>query len=200
MPPDGFKKPYIRGEGNSLCSRCAGIYMGFVIAAVILFILFRRKQSELPPLYVMIILAIFFLSTIIDGLSSYLGLYATNNIIRFSSGVFCGSAIMTVLYPVFNFQYYREPSKERIFRKPLTFTVFFLVLVVFIVLSLFQPAILGGFYYYFSGISVILTFFFVSLVMMFLIPGFSQRADGFLPDIWYFLPCWQYFLQLWNYL
>ena len=151
--------------------------MGFVVAAIILFIMFRRKQGELPPLYVMIILALFFLSTIIDGLASYLGLYATNNIIRFSSGVLCGASIVTVLYPVFNFQYYREPSKERIFRRPLVFIIFCLVLAAFIVLSLFQFGFMGSFYYYFSGISVILTFFFVSLVMMFLIPGFSQKAD-----------------------
>jgi len=150
--------------------------MGFLVTAIILFIMFRNKQSELPSPYVMIILAVFFLSTVIDGLSSYLGLYGTNNVIRFSTGVLSGSAIMVMLYPVFNFQYYEEKVKERIFRKPVTFIVFFLILVAFIVLSLFQLDFLGSFYYYFSGISVIFTFFFVSLVIMFLIPGFSQRA------------------------
>jgi uncharacterized membrane protein len=160
-----------------LCSRCAGIYMGFVVAAVILFIMFRKKQSELPPLYIMIILAVFFISTIVDGLASYLGLYETNNILRFTSGILCGAAIITVLYPVFNFQYYRKPAKERIFIRPFTFLVFCLILAAFIVFSLLRPSWLGSFYYYFSGISVILTFFFVSLTMMFLIPGFSQKAD-----------------------
>ena len=160
-----------------LCSRCTGIYMGFLLAAIILFIMFRRRQSELPPLYVMIILAIFFLSTVIDGLASYLDLYVTDNIIRFSSGVLSGAAIMVVLYPVFNFQYYREPARERVFKKPLTFAVFIVILAAFIVLSLFQFDFLGSFYYYLSGISVIFTFFFVSLVMIFLIPGFSQKAD-----------------------
>jgi len=160
-----------------ICSRCAGIYMGFVVAAVILFIMFRNKQGDLPPLYVMVILAIFFMSTVIDGLASYFGIYMTNNIIRFVSGTLSGSSIMAVLYPVFNFQYYRRPSKQRIFARPLSFIVFCLVLASFITLTLLQPQWLGGFYYYFSGISVILTFFFVSLVMMLLLPAFSQRAD-----------------------
>ena len=159
-----------------LCSRCAGIYMGFMVAAIILFIMFRERQSELPPLYVIIILAIFFLSTLIDGLASYMGLYTTNNIIRFSSGVFSGSAIMAVLYPVFNFQYYSKPKMKRIFKKPWTFVLFILILAAFIVLSLFQFRFLGSFYYYFSGVSVIFTFFFVSLVMILLIPFFSQKA------------------------
>lgn len=160
-----------------LCSRCAGIYLGFTIAAIILFIMFRRRQSELPPRYIIMILAVFFLSTLIDGLASYLGLYITNNIVRFSTGVLCGAAISAVLYPVFNFQYYQEPAKERIFKKPISFIIFFIILAAFIVLSLFQFDFLGSFYYYFSGISVIFTFFFVSLVMMLLIPGFSQKAS-----------------------
>ena len=101
---------------SPLCSRCAGIYIGFLISAIILFLMFRKKQSELPPLYVLIILAVFFLSTIIDGLASYLGLYMTNNIIRFSTGFLCGASIMAVLYPVFNYQYYKDPLKEKIFK------------------------------------------------------------------------------------
>lgn len=160
-----------------ICARCAGIYTGFVVAAVILFLMFRKKQSELPPLYIMVILAVFFLTTMIDGLASYLGLYETNNIVRFSSGTLCGAAIISVLYPVFNFQYYKKSEKTRIFARPIQFLAFCLILAAFIVITLIQPAWLGSFYYYFSGISVILTFFFVSLTMMLLIPGLSQKAD-----------------------
>ena len=159
-----------------LCSRCAGIYIGFTAAALILFIMFRKKQNDLPPLYVLIISAVFFLSTIIDGLASYSGLYVTNNIIRFSTGFLCGASIMTVLYPVFNFQYYRQSLNERIFKRPVTFITFTTILIASIVFTMFRFDFLGSFYYYLSGISVIFTFFFVSLVMIFLIPPFSQQA------------------------
>ena len=162
---------------SPLCSRCAGIYIGFFISAIILFLMFRKKHSELPPLYVLIILAVFFLSTIIDGLASYLGLYMTNNIIRFSTGFLCGASIMAVLYPVFNYQYYKDPLKEKIFRRPFTFIIFVLSLIVFIIFTLFRFDFLGGFYYYLSSLSVVFTFFFVSLVMAYLIPFFSQKAD-----------------------
>ena len=160
-----------------VCSRCAGIYIGFMAAAVILFIMFRRKQNDLPPLYILIILSIFFLSTVIDGLASYSGLYMTNNIIRFSTGFLCGASIIAILYPVFNFQYYRESSKERIFKGPVTFTIFTATLIAFIIFTLFRFDFLGSFYYYLSGVSVIFTFFFVSLVMVFLIPPFAQQAE-----------------------
>lgn len=164
---------------SPLCSRCAGIYIGFLISAIILFLMFRKKQSEMPPLYILIILAVFFLSMVIDGLASYLGLYMTNNIIRFSTGFLCGASIMAILYPVFNFQYYREPSKERVFRRPFTFIIFVLSLIAFIIFTLFRFDFLGGFYYYLSSLSVVFTFFFVSLVMSCLIPFFSQKAGRF---------------------
>jgi uncharacterized membrane protein len=164
---------------SPVCSRCAGIYIGFLISAVILFSMFRKKQGELPPPYVLIFLSVFFLSTIIDGLASYFGFYMTNNIIRFSTGFLCGAAIMAVLYPVFNFQYYREPSRERIFKRPFTFIIFVLNLMAFIILTLFRIEFLGGFYYYLSSLSVVFTFFFVSLTMTYLIPFFSQRAERF---------------------
>lgn len=162
---------------SPLCSRCAGIYIGFLISAIILFLMFKKKQSDLPPVYALVILAIFFLSTLVDGLASYFGLYMTNNIIRFSTGFLCGASIMTVLYPVFNFQYYRDPSKEKIFKRPFTFIIFVLSLIAFIVFTLFQFDFLGSFYYYLSSLSVVFTFFFVSLVMIYLIPFFFQKAN-----------------------
>ncbi len=164
---------------SPICSRCAGIYIGFLIAAIILFLMFRKKQSDLPPVYVLVILAVFFLSTVIDGLASYLGLYMTNNIIRFATGFLCGASIMAVIYPVFNFQYYKNPLKEKVFKRPFTFIIFVLSLIAFIILTLFQLDFLGSFYYYLSSLSVVFTFFFVSLVMVYLVPFFSQKADRF---------------------
>jgi uncharacterized membrane protein len=159
-----------------VCSRCAGIYTGFTVSAILLFLMFRKKQSDLPPAYVLVIMSIFFLSTVFDGFASYLNLYETNNIIRFSTGVLCGTSLIVVLFPVFNFQYYARSRSERIFKRPLMFTAFIVILIAFIIFTLqgFEP--LGIFYYYFTGISIIFTFFFLSLVIVLLIPFFAQRA------------------------
>jgi uncharacterized membrane protein len=159
-----------------VCSRCFGIYAGFFISALVLFTLFRKKQSDLPPRCILIILAVFFLSTVIDGFFSYLGLYSTNNIIRFITGFLCGTAIMVVLYPVFIFQYYKESSKEKIFRRPFAFIMFLIILAVFMAITLLEFDFLGRFYYYLSAFSILFTFYFINLTMMYLIPLFSQKA------------------------
>ena len=101
-----------------ICSRCSGIYTGFIITAVILFIMYRKKENGLPPLYVLVILGLFFLSALIDGIASNFGLYETNNNIRFITGFLCGSSIMIILYPIFTFQYYRQSKAKRIFNRP----------------------------------------------------------------------------------
>ncbi len=159
-----------------ICSRCTGIYAGFFISAVILFILFRKKENGLPPLYILIILIIFFMSMIIDGAGSYLGLYETNNIIRFITGFLSGASVMVILYPIFVFQYYKNSKTEKIFKKPSKFIVFIIVLSVFAALTLFRIDFMGLFYYYLSIFSVLFTFYAVNLVMVLLVPFFSQKA------------------------
>lgn len=159
-----------------VCARCSGIYTGFFITAVILFILFRKKQDDLPPLYVLIILGVFFLSTVFDGLFSYLGLYETRNDVRFITGFLCGTAISVAIYPVFVFQYYKETGREKIFRKPVTFVLFLIALAVFMAITLMEFGFLGHFYYYLVAFSIFFTFFFINLTMMYLLPPFSQRA------------------------
>ncbi len=161
-----------------VCSRCAGIYTGFAVSAVLLFLMFRKKQNDLPPAYALAIMGIFFLSTVFDGAASYLNLYETNNIIRFSTGVLCGTSLIVALFPVFNFQYYRKSLSERIFKRPIKFIAFIIILIVFIIFTLQRFEYLGIFYYYFTGISVIFTFFFLSLVIVLLIPFFAHRADN----------------------
>jgi len=168
---------YIGGIVLPICSRCSGIYIGFTITAVVLFAMFRKKENDLPPLYILIILALFFFSTIADGIASNFGLYNTNNNIRFITGFLCGSSTMTIIYPVFIFQYYKESNKEKIFKRPLKFIIYILILTVFITVTLFRFSFLGYFYYYLSALSVLFTFYFVNLVIILLIPLFSQKAS-----------------------
>jgi len=159
-----------------ICSRCSGIYTGFIITAVILFIMYRKKESDLPPPYVLIILALFFLSTIIDGIASNFGLYNTNNNLRFITGFLGGSSIMIIIYPIFIFQYYRQPKKGGIFKKPGEFIIYIMIVTAFIAITLPRFNFMGYFYYYFIPFSVLFTFYFINMVLVLLIPLFSQKA------------------------
>jgi len=159
-----------------ICSRDSGIYIGFFICAIFMFLIFRKRESDLPPLYVLIILIIFILSTVADGLLSYLSVIETNNIARFITGFLSGSSTMAVIYPIFNYQYYRDSYNIRIFASPVKFIFFIAADALIIFITLLQIGFLKYFYYYLSAVSVIFTFYFVNLLIILLIPIFSRKA------------------------
>jgi len=161
-----------------VCARCNGIYLGFLVAAIILFIMYRKRESGLPSLWVIILLLLFMASTIADGFLSYLGIISTNNNIRFITGFLCGSSIAVIVYPVFVFQYFKKSNNRRILSGTRPFIYFLAVLAAVIALTLARFEFLGALFYYLTAFSVVFTFFFVNLVVVLLIPAFAQKAAG----------------------
>ncbi len=158
-----------------LCGRTAGIYLGFLISAIILFFLFS-KDNGLAPLYVLIIFSLLIASTAIDWALSNLGIYESSNNIRFITGFLAGSSVMAIIFPVFNRQYYQRPEDLKIFKSPIKLIAYFLMLIFFIILTLLRLGFLSLFYYYLSAFSVIFTFYFVNLLVIILIPMFANKA------------------------
>jgi hypothetical protein len=75
--------------------------------AIAAFWLLRRRHSELPPLYIVLILLGFSVVMALDGLNSYVGLlpfgqslYTPSNTGRLLTGTLHGLMIGTVLYPI----------------------------------------------------------------------------------------------------
>jgi uncharacterized membrane protein len=164
-----------------VCCRCSGIYTGFFISIFILFLMHRKRQSGMPPLYIIIISCFFIVSTFADGLFSYFGIYETNNIIRMVTGYLSGSGIAVVIFPIFIFQYYRVSEKIKIFGT-YQFYIFFIIITLGaitsqVLLFLFKPAFFALFYYYFNFFCVIFTYWFSNLALTLLIPIFGQKAE-----------------------
>ena len=160
-----------------LCGRTSGIYIGFLISAITLFIIFRKKENGLAPLYIIIIFCLFIFSTGLDWALSHLGIYESSNNIRFITGFLAGSSIIAISFPVFNKQYYRISNDLRIFKSSVTSIVYILILFIFIILTLLRFSFLSLFYYYLSAFAVLFTFFFTNLFTVLLIPAFANKAE-----------------------
>ncbi len=159
-----------------LAGRTTGIYIGFLISALMLFFLFRKRENGLAPLYIIIMFCIFIFSTILDWTISHLGLYESSNNIRFITGFLAGASIMAIVFPVFNNQYYLKSNNERIFKNYKKLIVYLFILITFIIITLLRFGFLSMFYYYLSAISVLFTFYFINFVMIILIPVFANKA------------------------
>jgi uncharacterized membrane protein len=164
-----------------VCCRCSGIYIGFFLSIAILFLIHRKRQSDMPPLYIIIISCFFIASTFADGLLSYFGVYETNNIIRLATGYLSGAGIAVILYPIFNFQYYRVSARRKIFETYQLYIFFIIITLDAIILQIlllqFKPSLFSLFFYYFNFFCVIFTFWFSNLALTLLIPFFGQKAE-----------------------
>jgi len=160
-----------------VCARCEGIYIGFLFTALILFIMYRKKESELPPVYIIIILCLFVISTILDGALSYFFIIKTNNFSRLITGYLSGVAAMTIIFPIFNYQYYKKSKEIKILSRPWQFILFLIINGAIIAMALSGVNFLDYIFFYSSAIAVIFTFYFVNLIIIFLIPYFARKAS-----------------------
>jgi len=113
----------IGGRQLPLCARCTGTFIGALVGflgqAVVLR---RRRASEFPPAFIIVLLVIFTLLWASDGLNSYVQLiggphlYEPRNWLRLTTGALNGLTMSALVYPVFNFTLWRRPVPERAIR------------------------------------------------------------------------------------
>lgn len=113
---------FINGRQMPLCARCTGTFLGAVLGLAAMLAYGRRRAAGLPPIAVLGVLVLFVGFWGFDGLNSYLTffpgaphLYEPQNWLRLTTGLLNGLALITLVFPIFNFSIWREPSKERVF-------------------------------------------------------------------------------------
>jgi len=111
------------GRQLPLCARCTGTFLGAILGLTAMLLYGRRRASQLPPIPVLGMLVLFMGFWGFDGLNSYLtffpgapNLYEPRNWLRLTTGLLNGLALITFVFPIFNFSIWREPSKERVFK------------------------------------------------------------------------------------
>lgn len=90
-----------------LCARCTGMYLGALTG--LLYQLRTGKRGGMPARKISMILGLFFLVWVVDGVNSYLQLfpaspklYTPQNWLRLVTGSGMGIGMAAMLYPVFN--------------------------------------------------------------------------------------------------
>ena len=107
-----------------LCSRCSGIYLG-ALSSLILLMGLRPRARKLPVKGMALLLGLFFLAMILDGVNSTLqtfgaGVWQTTNLIRIITGALAGVAVAFIFYPVFNMSLWNSEAsrQERTLEQP----------------------------------------------------------------------------------
>lgn len=95
-----------------VCARDTGIYLGLFASVLFLLVKRRFRADRLPSIPHAIIMVLWMLPMIFDGVSSYAGFRETNNVIRLVTGVFFGLPIPFFLIPAANYQVSGRNTKK----------------------------------------------------------------------------------------
>ena len=149
-------------------SGMAGIFIGAFVGMIMVASLGRWRAALLPPKWLVIVLFGFLAIWAFDGFNSYVYLilqrplfYQPQNILRVSSGLLQGLALIFLFLPYFNRSFWAEPLQVPVIRglKELALALL-LGLVVVLAVNSRWPLL----FYPLAFISTGMTFFFLSMV------------------------------------
>lgn len=170
---------FFQGVQLPLCARCSGIYLGFFLAIILLFILYRKRPRRGGfPLGVFIVGSLFAAAMVFDGFSSYLGFRETTNLIRLLTGSAFGVTLAVIVYLMAVDVLFKHTSGE----KPLDTTpallgwVAMVPLTVLVLFAASAASVYAG--YLLLGLSVIAVFTAVTSVLVGLLPAFENKATS----------------------
>lgn len=138
----------IHGICSPLCARCTGMYLGALMALG--FQAFQGRKAKAPPVWVIVVLVLFFAWFGVDGVNSFArmfpgfeGIYPSSNLFRLITGMGVGLGIGTVLFVVFNRTVWKDWVNASPFKGWFAFPALIAIAAAVIVLiQTNQPAVL----------------------------------------------------------
>ncbi len=167
-----------------VCARDTGIYLGFVVAVAVAALLDRgRHRSGMPAAWLMGLglAAVAWLGW--DGVSSYLGLRPTTNLLRLATGTGTGFALALVMVPLLNTQLWKRRSEEQVLGSTLEGLAWCVAAPIAFAAFWWGGPLLGVLFPLLVSVAILVTFGVVNLVLVSLIPRFERSFDR-LRDAW----------------
>lgn len=174
------------GGGYQLpvCARDTGIYSGFILGIVAVWLLSRgTKPTELPWWPVLTLIAVFVGLMGFDGVTSYAGLRETTNDIRLFTGVITGWGLATISAPMVNTQIWKYPGAGRVVEGWRQVAGWLGLLGLAYAIMRWIMPLLGVVYPLLLTAAILATFVTVNLVFVGLTPPFERKAER-LRDAW----------------
>jgi len=101
----------IGGDLLPFCARCTGIYSGFLIG-VVFQIIVNKKANRLPSIWITTVSIVLILVLMMEVLGENLLLWKLPNEGRLLTGLFCGSSLSVISFPLFNYFLQKDGTNE----------------------------------------------------------------------------------------
>jgi len=181
--------PVFSGRELFVCYRCSGIYTGYFISYVYIYITGKAKARQFPSKNVVwtgiLVSSLMFL----DVFSVILGLRDGSNDIRMLTGLFAGASLPFVVFPIFNRFFPHNSTEERVINGIPFLLIIVLDLIVFFIIKtgslfLFWPLffiIVSGLVLIYINVNAIFLFLFFQIVI------FNRLSSIIKLNIWAFI-------------
>lgn len=162
-----------------LCSRCTGIYTGFLIALIFQLVLGSRKRDKLPFLGISLLSIFFILLMPIHVLSSRFLPWLDSNHLSFLTGLLFGSSINVLFFPIFNYFFCKNRIYEPAVKNWKKYILLLGILAIIFLIHFIKVSLIFSFIGYASVIGLIAVYLMINTFLSTLIIGWKRRKINF---------------------
>jgi uncharacterized membrane protein len=174
------ERSYVAGGVQApVCIRDTGIYLGFMLAMILVGLLhWGERPSDFPRPRAWLAMALFLAFMAYDGVSSYSGLRETTNDLRLITGLGVGFSAAALVVPMLNDLLWRGGGVGRVLDPLWRFGVWLAAVPVFYGIVSATGLRLGVAFPVLIAIAIIFTLTAVNLVIVAMLPAFDRRAES----------------------
>jgi len=150
-----------------VCSRCAGMYIGFFLSLVLIFIIDRKIKVSTPSIkHLSILVSSFFFMGLDVVLTTY-SVIDANNLLRFFTGFIAGWSLALIILQLANLVLFKKAIKKHYLDKKISFIIWVFAGVIFISLFFISYKKLIYFWSVISITGIILFYANILLILIF---------------------------------
>jgi len=150
-----------------VCSRCTGIYIGFIFSIIAILILERKVKISLPSFKLIIALIIFAFFMGLDSILTSLKIIEPNNYIRLITGYLVGWFIAILLLPLKNSVIWKAGTEKQYLDNKLRFILWIVCGIGIILLFYFTFKEIFFVWFFLSSAGQILLLSYMLLILIF---------------------------------
>jgi len=163
----------------ALCSRCTGIYTGFLIALIFQLILGGKRKDKFPFLGISLINLIIIIIMPAQVIGAQFISWLDNNHFRLLTGLLFGSSINIFLFPIFNYSLFKKSIAKQAIKGWKEYLSLKVILTIIFLINFINISFAFYFLYYASILGIVVAYIMINSFISSLIIGWKIKKKNY---------------------
>jgi len=169
----------LNGQLMPLCSRCTGIYTGFLVALIFQLILGGKRKDKFPFLGISLLSIVFILLMPSQVVGSQVISWLDNNHFRFLTGLLFGSSISIFLFPIFSYSLFKKSIDKQAIKNWKEYFLLIVILAIIFLIHFIKISFAFYFLSYASIIGIVVAYIIINSFLSSLIIGWKRKKKNY---------------------